>query len=79
MLAYSLLGFILVIAGIATILLATIKSGHGKGQHSTSVKAAGVLMIGPIPIIFGNDVRWVVVAIALAIVLVVLGLLANFW
>jgi uncharacterized protein (TIGR00304 family) len=31
-------------------------------------------MIGPIPIIFGNDPRWTALAIVLAIVLIVLSL-----
>lgn len=39
------------------------------------VKGGGVVMIGPIPIIFGSDAKWATVAIILAIVLVLAYLL----
>jgi uncharacterized protein (TIGR00304 family) len=78
MFEYSLVGFVLVIAGIVTILLAIVTSSRGERRTSADVKGAGVIMIGPIPIIFGTDTRWLIVAILLAIVLVALGLIAGF-
>jgi len=36
------------------------------------VRGGGVVMIGPIPIIFGSDAKWASIAIGLAIVLVLL-------
>jgi len=77
MLGYSQLGFLLVIGGIVTLLVATIISSRG-GPKSADGKAAAVIMIGPIPIIFGTDTRWLAVAIVLAIVLVALELLTSF-
>lgn len=35
-------------------------------------------MIGPIPIIFGTDAKWAIVAIVLAAVLLFLGLAFNY-
>jgi uncharacterized protein (TIGR00304 family) len=66
-------GVVLVLVGIAVIIASTFHSARGKGR--SEVKGAGVIMIGPIPIIFGTDAKWVSIAIVLAIVLVALGLL----
>jgi uncharacterized protein (TIGR00304 family) len=73
---YSLAGLITVVAGIAVIFIATAISSRGR-ESRTEVKAGGVVMIGPIPIIFGNDTKWVIVAIVLAVVLLALGLLTS--
>jgi uncharacterized protein (TIGR00304 family) len=73
---YSLAGLITIVVGVAVIFIATAISSRGR-ESGTEVKAAGVVMIGPIPIIFGNDTKWVIVAIILAIVLFALGLLTS--
>jgi len=73
---YSLAGLIAIVVGIAVIFIATAFSSRGR-EGKTEVRTAGVVMIGPIPIIFGNDTRWVIVAIVLAIVLLALGLLTS--
>jgi len=75
---YALLGLLVIAAGVVVLFIATLSSGR-KGGEREGGKGAVVLMIGPIPIIFGNDSRMVVVAIALAIVLIVVALLAGFW
>lgn len=41
------------------------------------MKGGGVVMIGPVPIIFGSDAKWASAAIGLAIVLILLYFL--FW
>jgi uncharacterized protein (TIGR00304 family) len=41
------------------------------------VRGGGVIMIGPIPIIFGSDAKWTGVAIVLAIVLIVVVLFSG--
>ena len=64
-------GLILVFAGFAVVVFSVMSSKGGGGE----VKGGGVVMIGPIPIIFGSDARWASVAIVLAIVLVVVYLL----
>ena len=62
---------------VAAIILASIR-GAGKGN----VKAAGVIMIGPVPIIFGTDKKSVktvlVLALALTIV-VIIAMLVYYW
>lgn len=77
MLDLILLGTAIIIAGIVVVLFATISSSGTKSDETekrTEVRGGGVIMIGPIPIIFGSDPKWAVIAILLAIVLVVLAL-----
>ncbi len=68
-------GFALIAVGIIIIVLATIlvaMRGGGKGK----VKAAGVVMIGPFPIIFGTDKGSVKTVLLLALTLTVALLIA---
>ena len=91
------LGFIVIVAGVITIVLATLFFGsrssregandnddegdrNEDGRKKTEVRGGGVILIGPIPIIFGTDIRWTVVAMVLALVLLILGLfLTGIW
>jgi uncharacterized protein (TIGR00304 family) len=73
---YSLLGSLLLLVGVAVLVLATVISSR-RGDRA-EVKAAGVVLIGPIPIIFGTDTKWVIVAIVLAMLLVALTFVTNF-
>lgn len=68
------LGLVIIFMGFILIIVSIVLSGvRRKGE--TEFKGGGVVMIGPIPIIFGSDTKWATLAIVLAIVLVVLGLL----
>lgn len=62
------LGFILLFVGVALIILAivliTVKHG---AQRKT--KTAGVIFVGPIPIIFGSDTKSIKEIIVFSIVL----------
>lgn len=58
-----LIGFILIFAG--TALQSSAKT--------SDVKTGGVILIGPIPIIFGSDKGAVVTAVIMAIILMVLA------
>ncbi len=60
-------GFLLVIAGFAIVLVSMLTR---EGGTKTEIKGGGVVMIGPVPIIFGSDAKWASVAIVLAIVLI---------
>lgn len=79
------IGVALIIAGIITIIIAIIATsarGDRKREGESSVKAAGVIMIGPIPIIFGTDKKSVkaVIALALALVIaVIVAMLVFYW
>ena len=74
-------GIVLVVIGIVVIIAAVIlASWHGAKEGEA--KAAGVIMIGPIPIIFGTDKKAVkeviVLAIALSTIVLILMIL-NYW
>jgi uncharacterized protein (TIGR00304 family) len=75
------LGTALIVVGIIVIVAASIiasKSGAKKGK----VRGAGVIMIGPVPIVFGTDKKSVkaVLALALALTIVVLIIfVVNYW
>lgn len=64
-----LVGLAIIIAGFLALFAAAL-SGSGGGERKTEVRGGGVVMIGPIPIIFGSDMKWASIAIILAIVLV---------
>ena len=67
----TLVGILLVIAGFAVVAFSVLSaSGKTKGE----IRGAGVVMIGPIPIVFGSDAKWVGIVITLAIVLMILSL-----
>ena len=65
-------GLLIALAGVAIILVALLRSS-AKGE--SRAQGAGVLLVGPVPIVFGSDAKWASVAIALAIVLVALTLI----
>jgi len=66
-----LIGF--AIAFVAVVLLALRGARGGKGK----VKGGGVVIIGPIPIIFGTDKQSVKIILVLSIILVALLLVLT--
>ena len=69
------LGFALIVVGIIVIIAAII-AASARGAGEGKVKGAGVIMIGPIPIIFGTDKKSVRTVLALALSLVVALIIA---
>ena len=67
-----LVGILVAVAGFAIMMVSMLLS-MDRGERQTKVKGGGVVMIGPIPIIFGSDIRWTVIAMILAILLTVLS------
>ncbi|HEY9245363.1 MAG TPA: TIGR00304 family protein [Candidatus Methanoperedens sp.] len=79
----------LVMAGIALIIAgfflsaAGIFQGEGQADGNTSyrerkedkVKTSGVILIGPVPIVFGSDKRSAIIAMILAIVIMLLAII----
>ena len=67
------IGIALVVVGVIVIVAAIILVSIG-GAKKGKVRVAGVIMIGPIPIIFGTDKKSVksVLALALSLTIVVL-------
>ena len=77
---YSL-GFVLIIAGIIVIFAAIILASKGNEKKSR-VQGAGIIMIGPIPIIFGTDKKSVKTVLTLALALTIIALIIivlNYW
>lgn len=62
-----LAGLVLVIVGFGALVVSTLQ---GARRRNAEVRGGGVVMIGPIPVIFGSDSKWASVAILLAIVLI---------
>jgi uncharacterized protein (TIGR00304 family) len=69
-----LAGFLLVLVGFGVIVVAMLSQGRKEGGE---VKGGGVVMIGPVPIIFGSDMKWASVAIVLAIILIILTVVLS--
>lgn len=72
-------GIGIILVGFLVVFLAMVMAGRssGEGEERTRVSGGGVIMIGPIPIIFGSDARWASVAMVLAIVLILVVLLSG--
>ena len=70
------LGVALVFVGVLIIVIAVILlfvSNAGKGE----AKGAGVIIIGPVPIVFGTDKKSVRTVLAFAVVLTIVLLVAT--
>lgn len=64
-----------IILGILLLFLgsALLSPGKGEGSGGTSqIRGGGVVMIGPIPIIFGTDKNSILGVVILAIILMVI-------
>ena len=72
-----LIGMLVIIAGMFSMAYQSwkISGGGGVGEEKpeTTVRGGGVILIGPIPIVFGSDVGAVKVALILAIVVMILA------
>jgi uncharacterized protein (TIGR00304 family) len=74
MVDFVLAGFLLVLVGFGVVVISMLSEGRKEGSK---VKGGGVVMIGPVPIIFGSDMKWASFAIVLAIILIVLTLVLS--
>lgn len=72
--ALIILGFILIFVGIVH-LAAEIRLDSDQEKGEQRVKSGGVILIGPLPIIFGTDKRSAIIVMILAIVLMLLAVL----
>jgi len=63
-----LLGLLLIFLGMLILALSLWRTGEGRAE------AGGVVIVGPIPIVFGTSQRAAVAVMALAIILTVLTL-----
>jgi uncharacterized protein (TIGR00304 family) len=75
------LGFFLAVTGVVIVVITVLLillSGTGKAK----TRGAGVIMIGPIPIVFGTDKESVkkvlILAITLSVVMIILTIVMHF-
>jgi uncharacterized protein (TIGR00304 family) len=77
------IGFLLVLGGFAVGILAFFIAVLRSVKGSRSVRGGGVVMIGPIPIVFGTDKESsrivMLLAIALTSLAVLLSLVPILW
>ncbi|MGB7968670.1 MAG: TIGR00304 family protein [Methanobacterium sp.] len=67
-----LMGFVVVILGILLIFIGTALQSSSN-DSKTEIHTGGVILIGPIPIIFGNDKTLILFGVIFAIVLMILS------
>ena len=67
-----LAGFAVVVLGVLLIFIGTALQSSSSSSK-TEIHTGGVIMIGPIPIVFGNDKGLVVIAVIFAIILMILS------
>ncbi len=75
-----IIGAVLIVVGVL-VVVAVIIGASVKGANKGEVRGAGVIMIGPVPIIFGTDKESVKTLLALAVILsvVLLIIFVLFW
>lgn len=72
---------IIIFIGIIILIIGTVLQGSSQtnddqqGSQTSTVKTGGVVLIGPIPIIFGSDKSTIITSVILAIILMVLAYL----
>lgn len=66
----------MIFIGIMLVFLGSIREG---APSKAEMRGGGVIMIGPIPIVFGTDAETVKVVVALVIVLILVAAFAMRW
>ena len=83
MVSYKLifLGLIFVVVGFVMIFLGTILTAYKSGtlNNESKTKVGGVVLVGPIPIVFGNDTQTVNLTLILAIILTIIAIFLFFY
>ena len=66
------MGFAVVILGILLIFIGTALQSSSN-DSKTEIHTGGVILIGPIPIIFGNDRTLILFGVIFAIIIMILS------
>lgn len=69
------LGFILIAFGMIRSARESEERDAEKEIREKKVKSGGVILIGPIPIVFGTDKKYALILMVLAIVLMLLAII----
>ena len=73
------IGILVILAGMLSMVYQTWKTGgEGMEKPETGVRGGGVIMIGPLHIIFGSDVTTLKPIMILAVVLMVIAVILFF-
>jgi len=72
------LGFALVIGGIVIMAIAFLLILISGDKRKGEARDGGVIMIGPVPIVFGTDKRSIKIVLVLSIVLTTLTIVTYF-
>jgi len=72
------LGVLLIVFGFVLAILAVLIMIIRSPRGQSSAKGAGLVLIGPIPIVFGTDKQSVKLVMILAIVIILLVLVMMF-
>ncbi len=73
------IGVLVILAGMVSMAYQAWKTGTGGMEKpEAGVRGGGVIMIGPIPIIFGTDVAALKIVMILAIVLMAIAVILFF-
>ncbi len=73
------IGIVLVLLGTITIILYTVLNSNTKPENKINAQVGGLIMIGPIPIIFGNSSIAMTIVIILGIILFIIAILFFFF
>ncbi len=60
-------GILLIFVGVVVLFAGVLTSVHRGASQESEVKAGGVILIGPIPVIFGSDKTMILISILGAI------------
>ncbi len=71
LLGLSSVGFGVILLGIGLIILGMILSSSGTGQ-SGQIQGGGIILIGPVPIIFGTSTAMLLPLIIIAVIFMIL-------
>ena len=74
-----LVGLLIILAGVFSMAYQSWKTGSGSVERpEAGVRGGGIVMIGPIPIIFGTDVGALKIVMILAIALMIIAAILFF-
>jgi len=71
----QILGWILLIGGIILVVIALVSSLQNSGSDLEQTKSRGIILIGPIPIVWGYGRKGWIIAGAIGLVLLLVWLL----
>ena len=76
-------GIVLIILGFFLVAIGMMRSAResagledrGQETRDEKIKGGGVILIGPVPVVFGTDKRYALLLVILAIVLMLLAII----